>query len=205
MPIWVADYVLMDYGTGAIMAVPAHDQRDFEFAAKYSIPVIEVIGDPKTPVTHFEKAIEADGVMMNSGEFNGTPSSDGRRKVGEWLKSHNVGKPAVTFKLRDWLVSRQRYWGTPIPMINCPKCGIVPVADKDLPVVLPTDIEFTGKGGITSGNTISFIRECRNAPAMRRRGKTKQTRWILFVDSSWYYSRYTDSKNTVRLHLIPLK
>src|SRR5258708_28353099 len=103
VPILVADYVLMDYGTGAIMAVPAHDQRDFEFATKYSIPIIEVIGDPKNPATHFDKAVEAGGTMMNSGEFNGTPSSDGRRKVGDWLKVHNSGKPTVTYKLRDWL------------------------------------------------------------------------------------------------------
>ncbi len=194
VPIWVADYVLMDYGTGAIMAVPAHDQRDFEFATKYSIPVIEVIGDPLKPVTSFTKAIEADGVMMNSGEFNGSPSAEGRRKVGEWLKFHNVGKPTVTYKLRDWLVSRQRYWGTPIPMIHCPTCGIVPVPEKDLPVVLPTDIEFTGKGESPLAQSASFIHvKCPKCGAdAKRETDTMDT----FVDSSWYYSRYLDPRNS---------
>ena len=192
VPVWVADYVLMDYGTGAIMAVPAHDQRDFEFATKYAIPVIEVIGDPKNPIADFDKAMEADGVMMNSGEFNGTPSSDGRRKVGAWLEKHSVGKLTVTFKLRDWLVSRQRYWGTPIPMLNCAKCGIVPVPEKDLPVVLPTDVEFTGIGESPLAQSASFVNvKCAQCGGdAKRETDTMDT----FVDSSWYYSRYTDAR-----------
>ena len=193
VPIWVADYVLMDYGTGAIMAVPAHDQRDFEFAAKYSIPMIEVIGDPKNPVTRFEKAMEAEGVMMNSGEFNGTPSADGKRRVGEWLKTKGSGKPTVTFKLRDWLVSRQRYWGTPIPMISCPKCGIVPIPEKDLPVRLPTDIEFTGTGQSPLAQSASFV----NVTCPKCSGKAKRETDTMdtFVDSSWYFARFSDPRN----------
>jgi leucyl-tRNA synthetase len=191
VPVWVADYVLMDYGTGAIMAVPAHDQRDFEFATKYGIPVIEVIGNPKNPIGHFDKAIEADGVMMNSGEFNGTPSTDGRRKVGIWLEKRASGKLTVTYKLRDWLVSRQRYWGTPIPMISCPKCGIVPVPEKDLPVELPTDVEFTGKGESPLAQSASFVNvKCPKCGGIaQRETDTMDT----FVDSSWYYARYTDA------------
>ncbi len=194
VPIWVADYVLMDYGTGAIMAVPAHDQRDFEFATKYKIPVIEVIGDPAKPVAKFDKAMEADGVMMNSGEFNGTPSSDGKRKVGEWLKAKSQGKPTVTFKLRDWLVSRQRYWGTPIPMINCSRCGLVPVPEKELPVKLPTDVEFTGQGQSPLALSASFVNV--KCPKCKGQAKRETDTMDTFVDSSWYYSRFCDSKNS---------
>jgi leucyl-tRNA synthetase len=196
VPVWVADYVLMDYGTGAIMAVPAHDQRDFELATKYGIPIIEVIGDPRHPVKRFEKAMEAEGVMMNSGEFNGTPSSSGRRKVGEWLEARYSGKLTVTYKLRDWLVSRQRYWGTPIPMISCPKCGVVPVPEKDLPVLLPTDVQFTGTGESPLAQSASFVNvkcpKC-GGPA-RRETDTMDT----FVDSSWYYARYTDARQSAK-------
>ncbi len=193
VPIWVADYVLMDYGTGAIMAVPAHDQRDFEFASKYKIPVIEVIGDPKQPVAHFEKAMEAEGVMMNSGEWNGTPSAEGKKKIGQWLKDNGQGKPTVTFKLRDWLVSRQRYWGTPIPMIICSKCGIVPVPEKDLPVKLPSDVEFTGQGQSPLAQSEKFVNV--DCPKCGSKARRETDTMDTFVDSSWYFSRYCDPKN----------
>jgi len=196
VPIWVADYVLMDYGTGAIMAVPAHDQRDFEFATKYKIPVIEVIGDPKNPVARFEKAMDADGVMMNSGEFDGTPSSEGRKKVAAWLNAKSSGKATVTFKLRDWLVSRQRYWGTPIPMINCPQCGIVPVPEKELPVVLPTDVEFTGTGESPLAQSASFVNV--KCPSCGAAAKRETDTMDTFVDSSWYYARYTDARQNAK-------
>ncbi len=193
VPIWVADYVLMDYGTGAIMAVPAHDQRDFEFATKYKIPIIEVIGDPEKPVKRFEKAMEAEGVMMNSGDFDGTPSGEGRRKVGQWLEAHQAGKSTVTYKLRDWLISRQRYWGTPIPMIACPKCGIVPVPEKDLPVRLPTDVQFTGMGASPLAQSSSFVNV--KCPTCGGPAKRETDTMDTFVDSSWYFARYTDARN----------
>jgi len=192
IPIWVADYVLMEYGTGAIMAVPAHDQRDFEFARKYKIPVIEVV-KPAAPPPPGE-AFEAEGVMINSGEFNGLPSAEGKTKISAWLKSKNAGHPMVTYKLRDWLLSRQRYWGTPIPMINCAKCGLVAVPEKDLPVLLPMDVEFTGTGESPLAQSASFVNvKCPTcgAPA-KRETDTMDT----FVDSSWYYARYTDSKDS---------
>jgi leucyl-tRNA synthetase len=194
VPIWVADYVLVEYGTGAIMAVPAHDQRDFEFARKYEIPIIEVVENPVPKGKDLlEQAYEAEGKMINSGEFNGLQSSEGKRKIAEWLKSKNVGKPTVTFKLRDWLLSRQRYWGTPIPMLNCDTCGLVPVAEKDLPVRLPTDVEFTGAGESPLAKSASFL----NAVCSKCGGKARRETDTMdtFVDSSWYYSRYTDAKN----------
>ncbi len=192
VPIWVADYVLMEYGTGAIMAVPAHDQRDFEFASKFKIPIIEVIGDPQNPVAHFEKAIDADGMMMNSGPFDGTPSKDGRRQVGEWLEKNRAGKPSLTYKLRDWLVSRQRYWGTPIPMVSCPSCGVVPVNEADLPVLLPMDVKFTGTGESPLAQSPGFVQV--KCPSCHRDASRETDTMDTFVDSSWYYARYTDAK-----------
>jgi leucyl-tRNA synthetase len=214
-PIWVADYVLLEYGTGAIMAVPAHDQRDYEFATKYRIPIIEVISPHPNPLpdgrgggrrslsckgeggaspgeAQLTVPYEGEGTMVNSGEFNGTPSGLGRHKVGEWLKAHGAGKPTVTYKLRDWLVSRQRYWGTPIPMIQCGSCGIVPVPEKDLPVRLPTDVVFTGKGESPLAQSAAFL----EVPCPRCKAKARRETDTMdtFVDSSWYYARYTDPK-----------
>lgn len=192
VPIWVTDYVLMEYGTGAIMAVPAHDQRDYEFAQKYKIPVIEVV-KPATPPPP-NAAFEAEGMMINSGEFNGLPSAEAKRKIAEWLKAKSTGKPTVTFKLRDWLLSRQRYWGTPIPMLTCESCGLVPVAEKDLPVKLPTDVEFTGTGESPLSKSPSFL----NAACPQCGGKARRETDTMdtFVDSSWYYSRYTDARQS---------
>jgi leucyl-tRNA synthetase len=201
VPIWVADYVLLEYGTGAIMAVPAHDQRDFEFATKYKIPIIQVI-NPHPASGHplpagrgagGEGAYNGDGILINSGEFNGIPSTESKRKVAEWLERRGAGKATVTYKLRDWLVSRQRAWGTPIPMISCPTCGVVPVRENDLPVVLPTDIQFTGTGQSPLAGSPAFVNvKCpKCGAAAKRETDTMDT----FVDSSWYYARYCDPKN----------
>jgi leucyl-tRNA synthetase len=191
VPVWTSDYVLMDYGTGAIMAVPAHDQRDFDFAMKYEIPIVQVIGEPQPKLT---KALEEGGALINSGEFTGLSSDEAKRKIATWLEKRGEGKATVTFKLRDWLVSRQRYWGTPIPMISCPSCGIVPVPDNELPVTLPMDVAFTGEGESPLKQSASFRNvkcpSCGNAA--QRETDTMDT----FVDSSWYYARYTDPKNT---------
>lgn len=189
VPIFVADYVLMGYGTGAIMAVPAHDQRDWDFATKYKVDIIPVIegGD----VT--KQAYEGEGVMINSGQFNGISSQDARVKMPLWIEEQGWGKQTTNYKLREWLISRQRCWGTPIPMIHCDKCGIVPVDQKDLPVMLPTDVKFTNDGKSPLQSDEKFVNttcpKC-GGPA-RRETDTMDT----FVDSSWYFERYTDAHN----------
>ncbi|MCL6472032.1 MAG: leucine--tRNA ligase [Firmicutes bacterium] len=190
IPVYLADYVLMGYGTGAVMAVPAHDQRDFEFATKYGLPikvVIEPAGEKLNP-TMMAQAYEGEGVMVNSGPFNGTPQTEGIKKVTEYLENKGVGRAAVNYRLRDWLISRQRYWGNPIPIVYCERCGIVPVPEADLPVILPEDVEITGKGGSPLGKVESFVNttcpHC-DGPA-RRETDTMDT----FFDSSWYFLRY---------------
>ncbi len=197
IPIYIADYVLMGYGTGAIMAVPAHDQRDFEFAKKYDLPIRLVIrpesGELAEPLT---KAFEGAGVMVNSGRFDGLPSEEGKKKVIAWLEAEGIGKGTVNYRLRDWLISRQRYWGTPIPMVHCERCGVVPVPEEELPVTLPEikDVEqIRPKGKSPLEAHPEFIEttcpKC-GGPA-RRDPDTMDT----FVDSSWYYLRYADPKN----------
>ncbi|MGA2090813.1 MAG: leucine--tRNA ligase [Endomicrobiales bacterium] len=194
IPIFTADYVLTGYGTGAIMAVPAHDQRDWEFAKKYALPIIEVIHSPASDVSRH--AYEGDGVMVNSGHFDGTSSATSVARVTEWLHSKNLGKEAVNYRLKEWLVSRQRYWGTPIPMIHCPACGVVPVPEKDLPVVLPKDVQFKGVGEspLKSNEAFLFVTCPQCGGSARRETDTMDT----FVDSSWYFSRYCDAKNNTR-------
>ena len=189
VPIWVADYVLMTYGTGAIMAVPAHDQRDFEFAKKYGLPIRVVIAPPGWEGEDLEEAYTGEGIMVNSGPFDGTTAPDpGIRKVTEWLEEQGIGKFAVNYRLRDWLISRQRYWGTPIPVVYCEKCGIVPVPEEDLPVILPEDVEFkpTGVSPLTYHEEFlhTTCPKC-GGPALRETD-TMDT----FVDSSWYQYRY---------------
>ncbi|MGB6192894.1 MAG: leucine--tRNA ligase [Terracidiphilus sp.] len=194
VPIWVANYVLMDYGTGAIMSVPGHDERDFEFAQKYAIPVRRVIApaDPNAeePALPF---VSEDGALMNSGAYNGLSCADAQQKLQEVAAHGGFGEPKVTFRLKDWGVSRQRYWGTPIPMINCERDGLVPVPDKHLPVVLPERIAITQQGGSPLSRVPDFVNvtcpKC-GGPA-RRETDTMDT----FVDSSWYFYRYTDAKN----------
>jgi len=189
VPIFVADYVLMGYGTGAIMAVPAHDQRDWEFAKKYNVDIIPVIsgGD----IT--KSAYEGEGEMINSGQFNGITSQDARVKMPLWVEEQGWGKRTTNYKLREWLISRQRCWGTPIPMIHCDKCGIVPVDEKDLPVILPTDVKFTNDGKSPLQSDEKFVNT--TCPKCGGPAKRETDTMDTFVDSSWYYARYTDAKN----------
>ena len=196
IPIWVADYVLMEYGTGAIMAVPAHDQRDFEFARANDLEIRVVIqpeGGSLDPQTMTE-AYPHEGVMVNSGEFDGTPATESVTRVTEWLEAKGFGRAAVSFRLRDWLISRQRYWGTPIPIIHCPDCGEVPVPDEDLPVTLPDDVDFNPTG---EASPLATAEDWVNTTcpkcggAARRETDTMDT----FVDSSWYFLRYLDPHN----------
>lgn len=191
IPIYLANYILMEYGTGAVMAVPAHDQRDFEFARKYGIPVVVVIQPEgeKLDGETITEAYEGEGIMTNSGKYNGLKSQDALRKITTQLEEGDIGKFAVNYKLKDWLVSRQRYWGTPIPIIFCEKDGIVPVPEKDLPVLLPTDVEIGKKGKSPLPEMKAFV-ETRcpvcGGPA-RRETDTLDT----FTCSSWYFLRYT--------------
>ena len=190
IPLWVGNYVLYEYGTGAIMAVPAHDQRDFEFAKRYSLPIRVVIqpeGETLDPST-MECAYEEPGIMVNSGEFSGLKSEEGKKKIALWMEKKGIGKRSVCYALRDWLVSRQRYWGAPIPVIYCEKCGIVPVPEKDLPVLLPENVEFLPTGE----SPLKFVPEFVNTTCPKCGGKAKRETDTLdtFVDSSWYYLRY---------------
>ena len=195
IPIWVANYVLMDYGTGAIMSVPGHDERDFEFAKKYAIPISRVIAptDPgaEEPELPF---LSEEGVLVNSGEYNGLTCEQAQKKLQQVAASAGVGEAKVTFRLKDWGVSRQRYWGTPIPMVHCDNCGIVPVPDDQLPVILPERIAITQQGGSPLGKVSEFVNvSCpKCGGAARRETDTMDT----FVDSSWYFYRYTDAKNS---------
>ena len=194
VPIWVADYVLMDYGTGAVMAVPAHDERDFAFAKKYDLPVRVVVrtGEEEFGTEEPESAVSGYGTVVDSGEFTGLPSKEAIAAMTAYGAKEGFGKAAVTYRLRDWGISRQRYWGTPIPMIYCEACGVVPVPEEDLPVVLPRDVTITGKGESVLADNDTFVRttcpEC--GAEARRETDTMDT----FVDSSWYFYRYTDPK-----------
>jgi leucyl-tRNA synthetase len=190
IPIYVANFVLLEYGTGAIMAVPAHDQRDFEFAKKYHIPIKQVIVPPQEePYTgeDMERAYEGEGIMVNSAQFNGLSSQEAREKITQYLVQKGWGKKTVQYKLRDWLISRQRYWGTPIPIIYCEKCKIVPVPEEDLPVELPSRVEFTGRGNPLA-NCSEFV-NCK-CPKCGGPAKRETDTMDTFVDSSWYFARY---------------
>ncbi len=195
--LWVADYVVASYGTGIVMAVPAHDQRDFEFAKAYHITIKVVIQPPdrKLVVGDMTGAYVEPGVMVSSGPFDGTPSPEGIKKVAEYAAEKGLGKPTVSYRLRDWLISRQRYWGAPIPMIHCPRCGIVPVPEKDLPVLLPDEskVDLIPKGRSPMESVPEFMNtKCPKCGAdAKRDADTMDT----FVDSSWYQLRYVDPKN----------
>ncbi|MEE0181775.1 MAG: leucine--tRNA ligase [Anaerovoracaceae bacterium] len=195
VPVYISDYVLMGYGTGAIMAVPAHDERDFDFATKFGLDIIPVVdpGNPDIDVNNLKEAFVAEGTMINSGKFDGMNNREAIKKVIEWVEEEGIGKATVNYRLRDWLISRQRYWGTPIPMIHCEHCGWVPEKEENLPVLLPTDIEFTGKGEspiATSKTFVDTVCPVCGAPA-KREIDTMDT----FLDSSWYFLRYCDPKN----------
>ncbi|MBN1559904.1 leucine--tRNA ligase [candidate division KSB1 bacterium] len=191
IPIWIADYVLATYGTGAVMAVPAHDQRDFEFCRKYNLPIRQVI---RKIVGNHNESLEAAytdaGFMMNSGVFDGLSSEDFKSRIVEWLKERKCGHEKINYKLRDWLISRQRYWGAPIPILFCDKCGEVAVREEDLPVLLPENVDFTGRGVSPISTAMDFVHtvcpQC--GGAARREVDTMDT----FVCSSWYFLRYVN-------------
>lgn len=190
MPIYIANFVLMEYGTGAVMAVPSHDQRDFEFAKKYDLPMVVVIQpEDRLEPESMQEAWTGSGTMANSGKFDGLDNETAKEKIADFIEQKGLGEKAVNFRLRDWGVSRQRYWGTPIPVIYCNDCGVMPVPEKDLPVVLPTDVTFTGEGGSPLSSLESFARtDCpKCGQAARRETDTFDT----FVESSWYFARYT--------------
>ena len=191
MPIYVANFVLMEYGTGAVMAVPTHDQRDFEFAKMYGLPLKVVVNPPGAELKNdsMEEAYEEDGILVDSGEFSGMESGAAREAINRYLESNGLGEATVSYRLRDWLISRQRYWGAPIPMIYCDQCGMVPVPEEDLPVVLPLDASLTPAGGTPLPTLKEFFEtSCPRCDGdARREVDTMDT----FVESSWYFMRYT--------------
>jgi len=195
IPVYAANFVLYEYGTGAVMAVPAHDQRDFEFARKYNLPVVVVIqpeGEPLDDAT-MQAAHEGPGKMIRSGEFDGIDNEEGKKAVTRHLESKGLGRATVQYRLRDWGVSRQRYWGCPIPVIHCEACGIVPVPEKDLPVVLPEDIPYSRE----RGNPLAAVEEwiCVLCPECGKPARRETDTFDTFVESSWYFLRYIDPAN----------
>ncbi|MFC1946656.1 leucine--tRNA ligase [Chloroflexota bacterium] len=188
VPIWIADYVLLSYGTGAVMAVPAHDERDFAFAKKYNIPIRVVIAPDRYSGEGLEEAYTEPGTMINSAQFDGTPSQEGINKVSEYLAGKGWGGPTITYRLRDWLISRQRYWGAPIPMVYCDKCGLVPIKEEDLPVLLPEDAEFKPTGESPLAYSKSFVNT--NCPKCGSPARRETDTMDTFMCSSWYFLRY---------------
>ena len=207
IPLWIANYVLMEYGTGAVMAVPAHDDRDFEFAKKYKLDIEVVIDDPRGHISasDMKGAYIEDGVMINSKDFDGLNNRLAMEKIADWMQEKEIGKRSVHFKLRDWLISRQRYWGAPIPIVYCDKCGVVPVPERELPVLLPDDVTFSNKDSKGASQQVAPSGESPLAGSQafvstkcpkcngdaRRETDTMDT----FVDSSWYYLRYLSPKD----------
>jgi len=197
IPLYVANFVLMEYGTGAIMSVPAHDQRDFEFAQQYGLPIKVVIVPPAsfmsrdtggTALPELSEAYEDEGVLVDSGAFTGMPSDQARKAISQFIEAEGLGRCVVHFKLRDWGISRQRYWGTPIPIIYCRECGTVPVPEKDLPVLLPEDVRITGKGSSPLLDLPAFVET--RCPRCGQRARRETDTMDTFVDSSWYFIRY---------------
>lgn len=195
VPLYLANYVLMDYGTGVVMAVPAHDQRDFDFAKKYNLPINVVISPDGNNIDAdtLTEAFAAEGILINSERFNGMNNKEALPKIIDYMAENGIGRKKTNFRLRDWLISRQRYWGAPIPVIYCEDCGTVPVDEKDLPVLLPEDVEFTGQGESPLTTSKSF----RHAPCPKcgKIGTRDMDTMDTFVCSSWYYLRYCDPHN----------
>ncbi|RMH60793.1 MAG: leucine--tRNA ligase [Zetaproteobacteria bacterium] len=193
IPVWVANFVLMGYGTGAVMSVPAHDARDFAFAQKYGLPIKQVVAPVDGEWDLAQGAFCEDGVLMASGAFDGLDSATARARITEWLEARGLGKARVQYRLRDWLVSRQRYWGAPIPVVHCPECGVVPVPDEDLPVRLPTDLRPTGAGSPLAD--CDAFRQTR-CPRCKGAAERELDTFDTFMESSWYMNRYTSPRNT---------
>ncbi|SEO33451.1 leucine--tRNA ligase [Propionispora vibrioides] len=197
VPIWIANYVLVEYGTGAVMGVPAHDERDWQFATKYNLAkqlVIQPQGQELTIET-MTGAYDGTGTMVNSGQFTGLDNEQGKTEIAKWLEVHGLGKKRVNYRLRDWLISRQRYWGAPIPIIYCPQCGTVPVPEKDLPVMLPDEVRFDTGSVSPLATTESFV-HC-SCPVCGGEARRETDTMDTFICSSWYYMRYTDPRNTM--------
>jgi leucyl-tRNA synthetase len=214
VPIWITNYVLLEYGTGMVMGVPAHDQRDFEFAKKHGLPIREVIVPPGNhrgtedtegrvtpdsgsstinhqPSTMLSAYVEP-GVQVNSAQFDGLPSDEAKKAIADYMEEHKIGRRTISYRLRDWLISRQRYWGTPIPIVYCEKCGMVPVPEDQLPVVLPTDVKFTGKGESPLTTSETFLHT--DCPKCRGRARRETDTMATWIDSSWYFLRYASPK-----------
>lgn len=194
IPILIGDYVLNTYGTGIVMGVPAHDTRDFTFAKKYDLPIKVVVAPPEWDGNELDEAYVAPGTQVNSLEFNGLNSSEGRRKIADHIEDRNLGTKTVNYRMRDWLISRQRYWGTPIPIIYCDDCGVVPVKEKDLPVLLPEDAEFLPTGESPLALHTEFVNA--DCPDCGKPGKRETDTMDTFVDSSWYFLRYVSPKHS---------
>ncbi len=194
IPIWIADYVLYEYGTGAVMGVPAHDVRDFQFAQRNQLPIKTVVipagGDASQPLT---AAYTEAGVLVNSGTFDGTPSTEGKTQIVAYAEAQGFGKARIQYRLRDWLISRQRYWGVPIPVVHCPSCGAVPVPEDQLPVRLPENVEFSGRGPSPLAKLTDWINV--PCPSCGEPAQRETDTMDTFIDSSWYFLRYTDARN----------
>jgi len=200
IPVWLANFILPDYGTGAIMGVPAHDQRDFEFARAFHLPIRPVYRTEAGEIdpARMTEALPHGGYLYNSGEWNGTPNGpEAVRRAIAWVEEQGIGKGEIGYRLRDWLISRQRYWGTPIPAIHCGDCGVVPVPDKDLPVLLPEDVEFRGAEGNPLAKSSEFVNVV--CPSCGKPARRETDTMDTFVDSSWYYLRFLSPKDETRM------
>ncbi len=197
LPVWVGNYVMMEYGAGAIMSVPAHDERDFEFAKKYNLPIRQVIRPHQSSQDSrcLEEAFTEYGILINSGEWTGKTSEEAIKEMTEYARRNGFGEPGVTYRLRDWGISRQRYWGAPIPIVYCDDCGIVPEKYENLPIELPPNVEITGTGESPLAKVPEFI-NC-NCPQCGKPAKRETDTMDTFVDSCWYYFRYCDPQNSV--------
>jgi leucyl-tRNA synthetase len=196
VPVWVANFVLGEYGTGAVMGVPAHDQRDYEFARKYDLPIRVVVRPPDAPppaVDEMTDAVSNDGVLVNSGEWDGLPSDEARRRLTDEAVRRGIGEGTVQYRLKDWGISRQRYWGTPIPIVHCPDHGTVPVPDDQLPVQLPHTTQFTGRGDSPLAQIPEFVNT--TCPVCAKPARRETDTMDTFVDSSWYFYRFADAHN----------